>query len=549
MYSIIVVDDEADVRGAIIDIIEWDKLGFRLAGEAGNGQEALELIEDTSPDVIITDIRMPFMDGISLAQRIRETNPVTKIVFLTGFNDFDYAVSAIKLNVIAYLVKPISAKDLTETLISLKEKLDGEQQGISDTEHLREMYKRSMEMHKTSYLVSMVTEEAFVGINYQAQRQSPDEYGLRLTGERFLLFAVSPDISSFPDATVPTDNYELLKFSVVKTVRGIAEKYVGGEIFAVGSNVVGILSDSKENIEAYADILIKEIHQSIPRFYGFCVTIGVSAPYDDISHTKEAYREALSAINYRVVLGNGKVIYLSDVEKEGAFVPVFSDARDMQLCSIIKTGTKDEMLCFVGEIFSELASHKAGIEFYRISVIEMYAAVLRSLKSVSNSIEAEISGSLGLDEKLFSYDPVELKKWFTGLCDRVMENISTQRKTTVSILAGEGHEYIKNNYADPEISLKSVSRHFNISASYFSSLFRKEIGLPFKDALIKVRMEAAKELILTTSLRVFEVADQCGYSDQHYFSYCFKKYFGQSPGEMRASHISRTSGETPADGE
>ncbi len=548
MYSIIVVDDEVDVRSATIDIIEWDKLGFRLAGEAGNGQEALELIEDTSPDVILTDIRMPFMDGISLAQRIRETNPVTKIVFLTGFNDFDYAVSAIKLNVIAYLVKPISAKDLTETLSSLKEKLDEEQRNISDMERLKENYERGMEIHKMSYLVSMVTEESFIGMDHATQRQLAQEYGLRLGGEQFLLFIVSLDTASFPGATVPTNNYELLKFSVVKTVRGITEKYLSGEVFAAGSNVVCILSDSRENIEAYGDILIKEIHQSIPRFYGFSATIGVSELYSELSYTKEAYRGALTAINYRVVMGNGRVIYLGDVEKGEDFVPVFSDTRDMQLCSIIKTGTKEELLHFVDEIFAELAEHKAGLEFYRISVIEMYAVVLKALKSVSSSIEAELSGSLGLDEKLFRSAPEELRKWFTELCDKVMENISTQRKTTVSILAERGHEYIKNNYTDPEISLKSVSRHFNISASYFSSLFRKEIGLPFKDALIKVRMEAAKELLITSALRVFEIADRCGYSDQHYFSYCFKKYFGQSPGEVRAAHLPKNAGEAP-DGE
>lgn len=533
MYSIIIVEDEVDVRKAIIDIVEWDKLGFRLVGETGNGQEALTLIEEDSPDVIITDIKMPFMGGITLAERVREINPVTKIVFLTGFDDFGYAISAIKLNVIDYLLKPISAQKLTETLISIKEKLDEERQEIRDMERLKEGYNENLDLRKTSFLISMITDEAPAEEDNTFSLQMAYEYGLRLLGERFLLFVLSFDSPSLTDAAVPVDDIEFLKFSVTCSLCTIAEKYLDGEIFIYGSVIVGILSDSAKNLEAYSDILINEIHQSIPHFYGFTATIGVSNPYSDISQTRNAFLAARGAINYRMVLGDGKIIYLSDVEKGQSYVPVFSDTRDTQLRSIIKAGSKDELTAFVDEIFAEMKERTASQESYRICLIEMYGAVLRTLKNVSGSIKG-LAGDLAFREDIFGQHHDKQRSWLEGVCHEAMDHIRKQQKTSAGVFVEKGYDYMKKNYAYPDISLKTVSGFLHISASYFSSIFKKETGQSFTDALIEIRMEAARELLLTTGLKIFEIAERAGYSDQHYFSYCFKKYFGKSPGDMRA---------------
>lgn len=144
MYTLLLAEDEYSVRKAIINTINWEELGFQIIGEAENGLEALEIVEQYNPDVIITDIRMPFMGGIDLAKLVREINPITKIVFLTGFNDFDYAISAIKLNVIEYLSKPVTAKKMKETLTSIKIKLDEENSRLRNIELLRKSYTESL---------------------------------------------------------------------------------------------------------------------------------------------------------------------------------------------------------------------------------------------------------------------------------------------------------------------------------------------------------------------------------------------------------------------
>lgn len=534
MYSILVVEDEEDIRRAIIDIIEWDKLGFELVGETGNGQEALALTYEVSPDVILTDIKMPFMDGITLAQRVREINPITKIVFLSGFNDFDFAISAIKLNVIDYLLKPISAKELTKTLMSIKKKLDEERQQISNISMVSAGHDQVWEICRMNFLISLVSGE--LELDESAFSRHIARYSLKLTGDKNVLFVISFDSSTMGESKVPLDDNELLKFSVTSTVHSISTKYLNGEIFTFGQIIIGILSDTEENIDAFADILINEVHQSIKHFYGFSATIGVSDPYVGLSDTREAYSSARSAVYYKMIMGDGKIIYLSDVEKSCEFIPVFSDNRDLQFRSIIKTGSKEELDKFISEIFFEMEEHRAGPESYSICVIEIYAAVLRALKSVSD-IGDVLREELAIRDDIMIKRPDKQRKWLFSICRQAMDIVQNQQKTSADVFVEKGYDYMRKNFSDPYISLRAVSAYLHISSSYFSAIFKKSTGQSFTEALIKIRMDAAMDMILTTNKKIFEIAEKTGYSDQHYFSYCFKKYFGQSPGDMRSKHI------------
>lgn len=529
MYSIIVVEDEKDMRKAIIDIIEWDKLGFELVGQTGNGQEALALTHELAPDVILTDIKMPFMDGITLAQRVREINPVTKIVILSGFNDFDFAISAIKLNVIDYLLKPISAKELTKTLMSIKIKLDEERQKIRNISLTKIGSEQGREMLRTNFLISMIAEE-------WEQEENPaylvSRYGLGLTGEKNILFVISFDTATMNQSKVPLDDRELLKFSVASTVASISAKYISSEVFTYGQLIVGILSDTSENINSYSDILINEVHQSIKLFYGFSATIGVSDSFNDLSESRMAYSTARSAVHYRRIMGDGKVIYLSDVEKNREFIPVLGEDRDIQLRSILKAGSKEELEEFIDQLFDEMAYHKVGPENYRICIIEIYASVLRALKSTS---ETNLREDIAIRDYVFNVRPDKQQKWLLSVCRQAMDVLQNQQKTSAGMFVENGYDYMMKNYSDPFISLKAVSEYLHISSSYFSAIFKKSTGNSFTDALIKIRMDNAKEMLLTSNLRIFEIAEKSGYSDQHYFSYCFKKYYGQSPNDMRSS--------------
>ena len=183
MYKIILVDDEEEVRRGVLNKIQWNKYGFEIVGEAENGKEALEIVEKNTPDIVITDIKMPFMDGMKLTQILYERFPTIKTIILTGFDEFEYAKTAIKLNVIEYVLKPVSSEDIIELLINVKEKLDREFEEKKNIKLLKESYIKSLPILREKFLSSIIRGN----INIDEIKEKEKKYNVNLKGEAFLI--------------------------------------------------------------------------------------------------------------------------------------------------------------------------------------------------------------------------------------------------------------------------------------------------------------------------------------------------------------------------
>lgn len=527
------VDDEQDIRQSIIELVQWEKMGFQIIGEASNGEEALEAMESNVPDILITDIKMPIMDGIELSKQVREENPFAKIVFLSGYEDFEYAVSGIKLTILEYLLKPVSISDLENMLGKVRRKLDEEKRSANDLAAIEKDFMKKFDVSKMSFLVSLITDN-YSDVSETEFKKLLQTYQLNLAGERQVLLNITIDKPSFAKSTIGNQNLELMKFSLANTVRKIVDKYVQGEVFTFTSNSVVILSDTKENIEMYTDILMKEINESVQKIFGFSVGIGVSEEYERISDTKRAFQSSVSALNYQSVLGENKGIYISDIETVQQNEMVFDEANEAKLISLIKIGSKDELETFVDRLFQQFYSGMNSQEHLQIFLMELYVSVLKAYKTAILKYDSDMLQQVQVISEIHYYqDKQIIKEWFKNFCLSTIEIIQEQRKKKTDSLAKQSYDYLMEHYSDPSLSLKRVSKQMLISPSYFSSLFKKENGLSFTDALVRIRMEKAKEHLLTTDHKIFEVAIDSGYTDQHYFSYCFKKYFGESPNKIR----------------
>lgn len=533
VYSILLVDDEQDIRQSIVELVQWEKMGFRIVGEASNGIEALEVMEENVPDILITDIRMPIMDGIELTKRVREKNPSVKIVFLSGYDDFEYAVDGIKLNILEYLLKPISINDLEKMLNKVRGKLDLEKKEANDLARIEKDYLEKIEAIKMSFLVSLITDN-YNNITETELQKMIETYQLNLSGERQVLLNVNIDSTSFKKNYHENQNLELIKFSLTNTIRQIVQKYLNGEVFSFMSNIIVILSDTKENIELYTDIVVKEISESAQKIFGFSVEIGISEEYEGMSATKRAFQSSVSALSYRLLIEKNKGIYISDLETGNQQELVFDEANEAKLASLIKIGATEELESFIDYLFLSFGTSNEGQEHIQIFLMELYMAVLRASKSVISKYDSDMLHYIQMISDICHYQEMNIiKEWFKDYCLSVIDKIQMQRKKKTDSIAKQSYDYLYDHYDDPAISLKSVSKEMLISPSYFSSLFKKENGLSFTEALVKIRMEKAKEHLLTTDHKIFEVAMSSGYTDQHYFSYCFKKYFGESPNKIR----------------
>ena len=409
-YTVIVADDEDELREAVCMMTPWQDFGFRLVGSASNGLDALQLVEKHEPDLLLTDIRMPFISGIDLARQVREIRPATNIAFLSGYDDFEYAQQAIQYNIISYMLKPLTMEGLATELRMIREKIDAQ---------------------------------------FALFRQTPAQAN-GLDGKAALLMPLVLDDYADPETIAQTEDYArqcgllrdrddrpcytvmvttLLNESggncttpaFVSSVDRLASKYLRSVSFFTSGKVISVLLGNLSDFGEYLHILADEIPQMADRVLGRRCRIGISGTVHTLASLHDAYREAMDALHQ------------GDASEGGA------------------------------HFIRDLAPSVKG-------------------------------GSL--------------------LCQRALDALGQL-------------------YMDADLSLVSLSERLDVSPNYLSACIKKYAGETFMNILIRKRMEAARELLSTTLLKVQEVARRCGYTDQHYFSYCFKKYCGESPNAMR----------------
>lgn len=530
MYKIMLVDDESQVREAIIEMIPWNDHGFTVVGQAANGRDALEILDTVNPDVIITDIKMPIMDGMELIRAVRESQPLIKIVILSGFGEFEYAKDAISLNVIEYLLKPISVNGMIQTLDSIREKLDRENEDRLNVEEMRKVYEENLPVLRENFLLSLMLNP------YESQyvRTKSESLDMDLAGPAFVVFAVDCSRLSHSLFHYAPKGTGVMMLSVRHISAQICEKYFRTQQVIIGENVLVLASGIKEKLDAFLPIAVQEIRQDLQKHYGLQVTIGISEQFSDAVHTRRAYEQAVSATGYRIIGGREGIIYIGDIERSYGASCTLSEEDQIRLNSIMKTGTREELTEYADRLFGMLSSGVSGAADCQVFMIELFAALIKATRNLTESAQQRIAQNMELITDLKKFDSFDsLKNKFTSLCLEIMESIASTRADATDKWAAQGYEYIMSNFSDPDLSLKSVSDALHISSSYFGAVFKKAWKDSFTNILIKKRMQAAYELVTTTNLKILQIAAQTGYTDQHYFSYCFKKYYGKSVSEIR----------------
>ena len=531
MYNLILVDDEEEVRKGVLNKIDWNMIGFRVLGEAANGLEALEIAEKNTPDVLITDIRMPFMDGLTLTKKMREKYPTLKIVILTGFDEFEYAQKAIKLDVVEYILKPISSKELIDVLLNIKQKLDEEIAEKKDMDILREHYKRSIPILKEKFLCSLVTNK----LDRDEIVEKAYTYDIKLSEIGYIVSIVSIDFNSA--ALYLSDDKELVKFAVLNLCEEIMDKY-GYEIIFINEDYIVIIFNSeyedRESTMKGVLMVLEQIRLNIKKYYKFAVTIGVGTYCSDVKLIARSYEKAISALDYRLLFSSDRVICIDDLEPVNTDRIVFDESKERMLISCIKVGTEEEVYDTIDELFNEIIDAKISFKDYQIYLFEILTTIL----TVAKDLDVDMDKIFGTDYNLFGEayrikDLNGVKEWIASICIRIKSYIYKERKDTCKLLVKRATDYIESSYNESDITIDKVCKMLHISSSYFSTIFKRETKSTFNNYLTNIRMDAAKELLRTTNLKNYEIAYKVGYPEPNYFSYCFKKNFGLSPSEYR----------------
>lgn len=518
LYKLILVDDEDDVRGRILSKIS-DESGFVVVGKAGNGYDALELIEEHRPHVVITDIKMPFINGIELAQVIRRDYPTTKVAFISGYDEFEYAREAIELNVVSYLMKPITSADIDDFLMRLKTTLDDEFDFLNNSQSLEVRYRKSIPILINSYLNNYIQKKVLTFEDVSRLKT----YGLELDKGNYIVGSISVVLES--DLEEPKLFIKTLCDKVFKNF----DEHI---TFLTPDNVVFIVKDDVLVSSREIDLKLFEVLKYAEEYRNMDIQFGVSKVFHDFSNFPLAYVESEQALKHSQYFNLGQIIYYEDIEDIEKKNVIIRDSDLTELNYQLKYGDERSIQRLLENLLHPYYGEKNVVVDFRLFNIKMANVLIDFSSSLNVNLSVVIEGDL-LDAIPSHKNMNEYIDFIIGTVMKIRNlNVKSQVNKTERIIE-DALVYIEHHFTDSSLSLEVVSEHLNISISYLSMLFSKMKGISFNKYLIKVRMEKAMELLKFTSEKVVNIAGMCGYKEVYYFSHSFKKHTSLSPKEFR----------------
>ncbi len=549
MYTILLVDDETTVRDIIRGKTPWEQLGFTVIGEAGNGMEALEAIEERIPDVVITDIKMPYMDGIALAQTIQQRYPAITTVILSGFDEFSYAQSAIRYNVSEYVLKPVSSEDLNQLLSRLKTRLDTEITKRNDLATLQATFREILPLMREKFLLSLLTARQVAKDDDLMERARL--FGIALKQDLFMVavLEVTHPHQLAEDKQGEPRQEQLIGIAIIKIVNEILDKEKSGSVAVDYNNQTTILfsmdtPDPQSQELLFTKLVFRKLEHLrayIQKYLGVEVTIGAGSPVRSLKLINHSYAQAVTVLNHCTFFPNQDIVFIKDMEPRNA-APLenlrINDQLRTEFTTAIKLGDDKSIKVTLQMMFDELAASNPTQEGLQTYMLELLGIL--SETAAGHGVNLARLHNAGTEANLFG----ELQnlttigkafRWVSAFACKLREAIYGSRQNSHIRFVEDAKQMIFRLHTDMNLGLETVCDQLGVSPSYFSSTFKRETGTSFVQYLTMTRMERAKELLKGTELKTYEIAEAVGISESNYFSFCFKRYAGISPSQYRSS--------------
>lgn len=524
-YNILLVDDEADVLQAMKRKIDWEALGFCMAGTAENGQEAMELAEQMHIDVVLTDIKMPFMDGLTLCKKLKDNYRNMKVVIYSGFDDFEFAREAIHLEAEEYLLKPISAKDLENVFRKIKESLDKEFAERRNVDKLREYYQRSLPSMQEQLFISIlegrVTEEKASALL--------QVYEMNLEANCYIATILKADVK---------DNgmIQLINLSL----KDMVEDYLKGQMgfyscMYLDRIIIVFMMDSGQEI---TNVLyhLQQIIKMGSRMLDVNITASAGQMCEELLSVASSYQEAQNAMEYRAILGGtNQVIYINDIEPSPEDSVSLQEFDYQDILRAVKLGDGEETDRAIRKFIENLRNKAVTPNQYQIACMELLTEFTKIGRSYKLGTREIFEADTIPWQEIYQFSSLdELEQWLRQVCTNLRRKLRHERSDSTMKLTEKAKEYIEAHYKESDLSADTLCRYLNVSNAYFSTIFKREVGRGFSAYLTKVRLEHAVELLMTTEDKTYVIAEAVGYMEPNYFSYVFKKEYGISPSKYRA---------------
>ena len=524
MYKLLLVDDESEIREGLMEVIHFEEHGFTVVGQAENGLEALRLCEEQEPDLIVSDIRMPLMDGLTMLAEAQKLLPTVRSIILSGYDEFEFARQAVALHCLGYLLKPISAAEFTEALEDAHKKLDEDFSRRRDMLRLQRHFEEGLPVFRSTLMTALLDG----GLPPARALEMAERYGLPLN-ENSLYTVALLRLSQPQGGAFANGEPELLRVAAMDIVREQLPQEQGYAFF-YQSYIAALLWFAQEEGAAQAYEQLEGVCRHIDHYLGGTVRGGVGNPCRGVGGLSECARQARSALGQRAFYENRLLIF-SDLAPGSVNEPPADAMLLRELDTALKKGSAVEARQRIEQLIAACRAARPGEIAYRAYLMEILVALMRTGRDMSvNPLE---TGAASLEQLLACPPPGEACELFGRLCNGLAEQIARNRRTTGQQLIQTAQAYIERHYADPELTAEKLCRHLHVSPSYFSALFKRETGQNFSYFLTETRMGQAMTLLTGTDMKTATVAEAVGIPDPSYFSYVFKRSYGLSPSQVR----------------
>lgn len=515
MHKVIVVEDDRIIRRGICKAIPWEEHGFVVAGEAGDGEVALDLIEKEKPQVVISDINMPFMSGLEMAKKIKERSIDTRIIFLTGYEDFKYAQEAIKLKAFDYLLKPVDSEDL---LKKAKEAAADWESEVTKEKKIVE----SLPLLQWKFFQKLIRD----GDQRIDIEKELSELGVQLDGPSYaaILVKYSSDMVE--------EDYSIRRKMINVTTSVFQEMdsivmNVDADEFAI---LLSLEDEEDERKGQLAQVLFEKLCEQVDHQ----VTMTFGRTYANLFEVGKSFLEARLAMDMRHIMGTGTVFSLDDTmsNEETEEEPLHDLVARLE--TQIKTGLPEKANETLGQLSAAIVERKnVPLEDLKVLALKfstmLFSEIEKWIKEETNSFNSsevykEIMELHTLTEMAEILQQL-IEQWSTAMYKRREKNYFSHVDQAIT--------YMRDNFHDSSLTLQRVAEVIHVSTPYLSNLFKLEKGFNFGDFLLELRMKRAMEILSTEDIKTAEVCDKVGYSNPQYFGICFKKFTGYTPAEYK----------------
>ncbi len=517
MHSVIIVDDELFVRKGLQGMIDWEKAGFQVIGEADNGEDALELITVKKPDLVVTDIRMPVMDGLDLIQAAAEAGMATEFIIISGYNDFRYAQQAMRFGVVDYVLKPVDQDDFLQALAKLREHLAGKKKAQERTgiEAGEQMIEALLRREADTQALNKWAEPWLTG------------------GARSFAYILVECNNALPwnDAAMPPKN------ELKDEIRAFLKKH------APASPVSAVYEHRKTYGFIVPDLYLPAFDYSLRKLlaamlaalearFGLAFRAYAGQAVHALDQLYLSYGSAKESIAYKFLRHEGSILLYSEIADLTLHYAHLDEEIYRNLMEAIEENDDAAITSGLDRLFAEFVDKRYSPEAIKSAIMQCVLAVgkaVRGLQGDEKQLET-MAPVIGWHDYNVTWE--ELRSMVEAFVRESSGMISLLYRTSGKSGIYKVKSYVDQHYKE-SINLKSIAAHFYMNTAYLGQLFKKSYGVYFNDYVLRLRIDEAKKLLRQSDLRVYEIAERVGFNKADYFVTQFEKLEHMTPTEYR----------------